>query len=185
MFCPSGFSYFYDNIAAISSKVMWGLTSNVLLQLSRKFSVAILILHPHPQKKVSRCALEHRQVDVKRIGTCNSYARSNWTLWKLFRPGISQKKVLVCNEKFKKLRFHVSCETASSDRGFHSVTGIRRSSVSLCSQKGETFVVLLCRQFKNGRPIRNMVKCGKAQYDLILYVIGVDISWCVIPRNQV
>jgi hypothetical protein len=73
--------------------------------------------------------------------------------------------------------FHVSCETASSDRGFRNVTGICRSSVSSCSQKAEIFVVLLCRQFKSGRPIRNMVKCQRAQYDLILYVIGVGVSW--------
>ena len=46
-----------------------------------------------------------------------------------------------------------------------------------CSQKGETYVVLLYRQFKNGRPVRNVVKCQRAQYDLILYVIGVDVSW--------
>jgi hypothetical protein len=65
----------------------------------------------------------------------------------------------------------------SSDRRFLSVTRIRRSSVSSYRQKDETFVVLLCRQFKNGRPIRNMVKCRRAQYDLILYVIGVGISW--------
>lgn len=55
---------------------------------------------PHPQKKVPRCA--HRHVDGKRSGTCNSYALSNWILWKLFRPGVSQKKVLVCKEKLKK-----------------------------------------------------------------------------------
>ena len=72
---------------------------------------------PHPQKKVPRCALERRHVDVKRSGTCNSYARSNWILWKLFRPGVSQKKVLVCKEKLKKKKkmFQISCETASSD----------------------------------------------------------------------
>ena len=29
---------------------------------------------------------------------------------------------------------------------------------------------------KNGSPIRNMVKCQTAQYDLILHVIGVGVG---------
>jgi hypothetical protein len=45
-----------------------------------------------------------------------------------------------------------------------------------CSQKGETFVVLLYRQFKSGRSIRNTVKCERAQYDLILCVICAGVG---------
>jgi hypothetical protein len=53
VFCLFVFSYFYGNIAAVSDKVMWRLAHNVPLQLSRKFSVAILVLHPPPPKESS------------------------------------------------------------------------------------------------------------------------------------
>lgn len=163
------------NISLMHLKITVYQMEACLSQLSFNFALGLCFL-----KKVPLCALEQRQVDVKRSCTCNSHARSNWTLWRLFGPGINQKKVLVRKEKCKKIRFHVSCETASSDRGSHNVTGIRRSSVSSYSQKGETFVVLLYRQFKNGRPIRNMVKCRRVQYDLILCVIGVGGSLRIV-----
>jgi hypothetical protein len=30
---------------------------------------------------------------------------------------------------------------------------------------------------KNGRPVRNMVKCQIVQYDSILDIIGIGVSW--------